>query len=220
MKQRDLQHATRRVYDSAASAYLSVFQADTSDFGWLRWFARRCVAHDPAVILDIGAGPAIFAKTLLAEGVSSIGVDLSFSMLRRGVHEAAPWPAVQANMTHLPFRNDASVAGVLVAYSLLHLPKRQATSVIVDFSAILPEGAQLLILLKEGTAAGWEPASLVPGEEVFVQYWNVADVVGALRSNGFSVIKVDSASPSIAEELQARKLAVFAERGPKGDRTQ
>jgi hypothetical protein len=143
-------------------------------------------------------------------GVDSLGVDISYQMLLRGISHAPKWRAIQADMTQLPFQRTSSLHGALIAYSLLHLSEDAAMRCLDELHRILEKGCPVLVLLKEGYGTDWIDASLVPGEKCFVKFWGTKEAQTMLTNRGFVVETVATNVPMTPEEIQRPKIALFA----------
>jgi 3-deoxy-D-manno-octulosonate 8-phosphate phosphatase (KDO 8-P phosphatase) len=210
-----IRERTREMYDRAAVRYLEAFGKDKSDAQWLVGFCERVVMRSRAkgkrpIVLDIGSGPATYSKMLQDHGVDSFGLDVSHQMLLRGKSHAPGWRAVQADMTQLPFQRTKSLHGALIAYSLLHLPNHAAMRCLDELHRILETGCPVLLLLKEGVGSDWIDASLVPGEKMFVKFWDAKEAQTMLTNRGFVVETVATNVPTTPEEIQRPKIALFA----------
>jgi ubiquinone/menaquinone biosynthesis C-methylase UbiE len=196
----------RKVYDLASIAYESIFFDDLSDARWLDRFTKAMPAA--STILDVGCGPGNFTVYLGSRGLRPVGVDISFEMLAVGrSHRGVHYPLIQGSMEHLPFSTGV-FDGVLVAYSLLHIPKDRVPSVLRELRRVCRAGGRGLLLLKEGEGEGMIPASLVPGEVLFVSLWTTAEIAPLLSSAGWHIAGTDTNIPARAEEIQYPKLAL------------
>ncbi|MQS14773.1 class I SAM-dependent methyltransferase [Streptomyces kaniharaensis] len=197
---------TRRVYDLAARDYEEIFFDDLSDAHWLDSFSSSLEA--PSLILDVGCGPGNFSNYLGSRGHCPVGIDISFEMLsvgrqRRGVHH----PMVQGTMERLPFRSGI-FDGLLIAYSLLHIPKKNVQSVLQELRRVIKANGRSLLLLKEGDDERVIAASLVAGEFLVASMWRVPELQPLLELAGWNLISAEHGEPARQEEIQEPKLAL------------
>lgn len=196
----------RQHYDVVADVYESVFFDDLSDARWLRELANS--ARPGALTLDVGCGPGHFASFLSGLGLRSAGVDLSMRMLRAGRDvRAVSVPLIQATMSQLPFR-DAAFEAVLVAYSLLHVPRNSVRPVLIELRRVCSVGSPGLLLLREGDGEGMVASNLVHGETFFACFWQLDDLRPVLSEAHWRVVDFELDSPVKEEEVQLPKLAV------------
>lgn len=197
----------KRVYDLAASAYESVFFDDLSDAAWLDLLVESL--NRGGLVVDVGCGPGNFSAYLSTQGVRTIGIDLSYNMLKIGKSRRnVSIPLIQADMKYLPFA-DGAFEGELIAYSLLHVRKARAPAVLRELRRVCKDGGSALLLLKEGEDEGLIDASLVPGEVLFAASWTLEQLIPLVRTCGWQVVRVEEGAPVMAEEIQQTKLALF-----------
>lgn len=82
------------------------------------------IGRGPGRLLDIGSGPGILTRELVARGFRIYSVDLAFSMLTRAremVHQPET-RFIQGDLTRLPFR-DAAFERVICVGVLAYLPE-------------------------------------------------------------------------------------------------
>lgn len=197
---------TRRVYDQAAQEYERIFFDDLSDERWLRSFAGSL--RSPSLILDVGSGPGNFSSYIGSQGHRPICIDISFEMLAVGrLRRGVTYPMVQGTMEKLPFQSNV-FDGLLIAYSLLHLPKRNTFGTLGELRRVCKRDGRALLLLKEGAGEDIIDASLVPGESLIVSTWHAAELQPLLESTGWDLVSVERGEPVKQEEIQQPKLAL------------
>ena len=122
------------------------------------WAGRR--------VLDLGAGTGAASRALAAAGAAPIALDAAFGML--AVDRPARPPAVVGDAYALPLA-DASVDGVVAAYSINHLAMPEAG--LVECRRVARPGSPVLVssyasdddhpvkavVDRVARAAGWEP---------------------------------------------------------------
>jgi SAM-dependent methyltransferase len=95
------------------------------------------------VVVDAGCGPGHVAAYLAEHGAQVIGVDLSPAMCAVTGRETA-LPAVAADMTALPFRDEV-LAGVVSLYAVIHLDEDARLAAYREFARVLRPGGHALI---------------------------------------------------------------------------
>jgi len=95
-------------------------------------------------VVDVGCGPGHFTAYLASLGVDASGIDLSPGMidLARRSHPELRFEV--GSMTDLPLP-DASVAGVLASWSLIHVPSESVPVTLEHFRRVLRPGGLLMI---------------------------------------------------------------------------
>lgn len=147
------------------------------------------ISHDYP-LLDVGCGPGYDTGHFVASGWRTIGVDLSLNMILLGrqlkpilqTHEFA-----QANMGRLPFAA-ASVAGIWLCASLLHVPKNQVPAVLSELHRVLLPHGVMCLSVKEGDREEWTQQSYGEAEPRFFAYWQGEALDAVLQESGFDVI--------------------------------
>src|SRR5215203_2570378 len=111
----------RDSYDSAASAYadhlFTELEQKPLDRHLLNRFAEAM--RGQGWVVDLGCGPGQIAKYLRDQGVSVIGLDLSAEMVRAAGSLSPGIDFRVGDMRRLDF-DDASLAGVVAFYSIVH----------------------------------------------------------------------------------------------------
>ena len=136
---------TRTSYDTVATSYAAIVRdaldRDPYMRGALALFAELV---DGGPVVDVGCGPGHVTAHLHRLGVEAFGVDLSPAMVELARRDH-PGPRFEVgSMTDLDLP-DASVAGLLAWWSLIHVPDDAVPAVLGQFRRVLcPSGPVLL----------------------------------------------------------------------------
>jgi len=100
-------------------------------------------------VCDVGCGPGHVGRYLVERGVDAFGLDLSSGMvaLARDLNPAMRF--AQGDMRALPLC-DASLAGIVAFYSLIHLERGSAGGVLTELTRVLMPGGLLLLAFHGG----------------------------------------------------------------------
>jgi len=100
-------------------------------------------------VCDLGCGPGHVGRYLVERGVDAFGLDLSSGMvaLARDLNPAMRF--AQGDMHALPVC-DASLAGIVAFYSLIHLERGSAVGVLTELTRVLMPGGLLLLAFHGG----------------------------------------------------------------------
>lgn len=146
--------ATRDGYDAIAEEYAATFRAELDeaplDRALLRGFADLVTRHHPGGrVLEVGSGPGAVAALLHGLGLDVSGVDLSPAMvdLARRTH-----PGIEFEIGEMSAldRADASLAGLVAWYSLIHVPPSGRQAALDEFCRVLEPGGYALIAFQVG----------------------------------------------------------------------
>lgn len=145
MDDRDWLEQTRSSYDTVAVSYADLLRDELAELPYeravLSAFAE-CVGRTAAVA-DLGCGPGRVTAHLHTLGLDPFGIDLSPGMVdvARRDHPALRFEVGTMTDLRLP---DASVDGVLVWYSLIHVPDDAVPGVLAGLHRVLrPPGGLL-----------------------------------------------------------------------------
>jgi SAM-dependent methyltransferase len=142
---------TRTSYDVVADEYVARIGGELDrkpfDRELLARFAERVKTAGPAT--DVGCGPGHVTRYLRDQGVRVCGVDLSGALVKRASALNPDIGFVQADMRALP-ASDGAWAGMVVLYSLIHIPRGEVVHVLREFKRALQPGGLLLLGFHEG----------------------------------------------------------------------
>ncbi len=154
---------TRNSYDADAAAYAD----ETRDLldrkphvrAGVVLFADLVRAIDGGPVADVGCGPGHTTALLRELGADAFGIDLSPVMIEiaRREHPGARFDV--GSMTDLKLA-DASLAGVLAWWSLIHIPDEAVPGVLRQFHRVLRPGGVAAV----GFHVGEEPESDTSGD--------------------------------------------------------
>jgi ubiquinone/menaquinone biosynthesis C-methylase UbiE len=152
-------------------------------------------------VIDIGCGPGFDTAAMRAAGLNSIGLDLSWSMLKAG-KRYYPGSFVQADMLRLPLNRE--VGGLWSCASLLHLPRSEMPNALNEFARVLVPGGLLYLSVKEGTGQKWSTATGgQPGPRLFT-YWQSSTLDGLIEAAGFRLVHSSAETSSEGTTWLAR----------------
>ncbi|WP_104525583.1 class I SAM-dependent DNA methyltransferase [Blastococcus atacamensis] len=142
--------AVRAAYDAVAEDYAVLLRGELAgkplDRALLATFAEL-VEDGP--VLDAGSGPGRIAGHLASLGVDVSGIDLSPGMVAvaRRDHPMLRFDVGSLTALELP---DASFAGVVAWYSLIHLPPEQLPLAAAELARVPRPGGALLTAFQVG----------------------------------------------------------------------
>jgi SAM-dependent methyltransferase len=144
---------TRAAYDAVAADYAELLRDELTyrpfDRAMLSTFAELVQAGGNGPVADIGCGPGRVTAYLHELGLNAFGIDLSAKMIAvaRRTHPGLRFD--EGSMAALDLA-DASVAGVVAWYSIIHTPREELPAVFAEFHRVLGPGGHLLLAFQAG----------------------------------------------------------------------
>jgi SAM-dependent methyltransferase len=137
---------TRKSYDLVAGEYVRRLYHELEnmplDCEVLECFARA--VRDQGLVCEIGCGPGQVARYLHERGVAVVGLDLSPRMVELACQLNPGIEFQEGDMAKLEAQ-DASWAGIVAFYSIIHLPRSEVVAVLSEWRRVLhPSGLVLL----------------------------------------------------------------------------
>jgi SAM-dependent methyltransferase len=146
--------SARDGYDAIAEQYAELFRAELDaaplDRALLSAFAELVRRdHRDALVLEVGSGPGAVTAHLHQLGLDVAGIDLSPVMVDIARRDHPQLGFDVGEMGGLD-RADASLAGLVAWYSLIHVPPPDRQHVIDEFHRVLRPGGYALIAFQVG----------------------------------------------------------------------
>jgi ubiquinone/menaquinone biosynthesis C-methylase UbiE len=203
---------TRTSYDTVAASYAeqvrNLLDETPYERAVLALFADLVRATGGGPVADVGCGPGRITAHLSELGVDTFGIDLSPAMIESARREHPGLRFEVGSMTDLDL-SDASMAGLVAWYSLIHIPDDEIGSVLTHFRRVLRPGGPLLLSFHVGDATrlktqgyGGHPM------KVHVHRRRPGQVAAWLSEAGFTVeaqMTLSSAESSLGGILFARR---------------
>jgi len=204
---------TRTSYDTVAVSYADLIRDALDAKPYLRailaLFADLVLEGGGGTVADVGCGPGHVTAHLHTLGVDAVGIDLSPGMIDVARREHPHLRFEVGSMTELGLA-DASVAGLLAFWSLIHVPDEAVPTVFGHFRRALRPGGPLLL----GFHVGDESVLKTEGYgghpmRVYSHRRQPGQVAAWLRDAGFAVeaqmlLDPDASRPGAA--LFARRV--------------
>lgn len=187
-------------YEKIADIYTKQYFNDLTDTPYIDKFLEKL--PDGASILDIGSGPGQFTKYMMDKGFQVIGVDFSNEMLATAQKMVPDGNFQQADMRNLPF-GDSEFDGLLVAYSLIHIPSEDIPKTLEGFHKILKPGGYVEIIAQKGEADKVIDEPFMPTEKMFFNFFTKERLAKFLQDAGFEVdyqLETESQDPDSASD--------------------
>ncbi len=203
----DLQTSYDRVAEEYARRMLHELDNKPLDRELLERFARQTAGKGR--VADLGCGPGQIARYLHDHGADAFGIDLSPAMvdLARREHPGVEFQQGDMRALDLP---DESLAGIAAFYSIIHIPRAEAISVLKELRRVLRPGGLLLLTFHCGDEVHhldewWDqPVSV---DFVFFQ---PDEMIGYLGQAGFVLDERIERDPYPEVEAQTHRAYLFA----------
>lgn len=183
---------TRHAYDTVAESYAAALPglgAEAAlDAAMIDDFVARCRAGRPGPVADVGCGPGRVSAELSGRGLEVRGFDLSPRMVEIARRTRPHLPFEVAATEALPV-GDATFAGVLAWYSLIHTPPAELGATVGEIARVLRPGGHLLTGFHAGGGERVDRASGYGHDVAFVDHRHDPDHLAAvLEHGGFEVV--------------------------------
>ena len=201
----------RTSYDSVAAAYVEHLYSELAqkplDRHLLNRFAEE--VHERGTVGDLGCGPGHVTRYLHDQGVRMLGIDLSPEMVRRAT-QLNPDIAFKVGDIRALDLPDASLAGIVAFYSVIHLDPSEIDVAFREFRRVLAGDGLLFVAFHLGDHTVhldelWEqPVSLD------FRFLLPSTIIAALHSAGFLVIESVEREPYEGVEYPSRRCYLIA----------
>ncbi|MFC4015497.1 class I SAM-dependent DNA methyltransferase [Nonomuraea purpurea] len=149
----DYLRTTRASYDAIASEYAEVFRDELAgkplDRAMFAAFAELVLTGGGGRVLDVGSGPGHATAHLHGLGLDVSGVDLSPEMVAQARRAYPGLRFEEGSMLALD-APDASLAGLVANYSIIHIPAELLPEVFGEFRRVLAPGGRALVVFQVG----------------------------------------------------------------------
>jgi len=182
---------TRTSYDTVAVSYAGQTREALESAPYLRsalaLFAELASESGAGPVADVGCGPGHVTAHLSGLGLDVFGIDLSPAMIDVARREHPTLRFEVGSMTDLRLA-DASLAGLLTFWSLIHIPDRELKGVFEHFHRVLRPRAPLLLGFHIGDTATLKTKGYGGhAMNVWVYRRQPEQVADRLRDAGFAV---------------------------------
>ncbi len=201
----------RASYDSVADAYVEHIYSELAgkplDRHLLNRFAEE--VRDRGVVGDLGCGPGHVARHLHDQGVRMVGIDLSPEMVRWATRLN---PGVEFRVGDIRSLDlaDASLAGIVAFYSIIHLEADDLGVAFREFRRVLAPGGVILASFHVGDQTLHREELWGRAVSLDFRFLRPSDVVASLQSAGFIVTESVEREPYDGAEYPSRRCYLFA----------
>ena len=207
----------RACYDAVAREYAERFAGELAhkplDREVLARFASEVRGRGD--VYDLGCGPGQTTAFLHDRGVRVRGLDLSAGLVREARRRHPGVAFDQGDMLSLPLA-DASLAGVVAFYAIVHLSPAGLRRALAEMHRVLRPGGRLLLAFHVGEGSVHVEEFLGRAVALDFVFFRPPAVAGELVRAGFAAPEVIERDPYPGVEYPSRRAYLFA-RKPGGD---
>lgn len=198
----------RAAYDAAASAYHRRLPDLTAEAPLDRALLVALAEYvgPGGSVLDAGCGPGRLLTTLIALGLDLTGCDLSPEMVAIARREHPGRRFDVADLRALPYA-DASFAGVVAWYSLIHTPTDDLGGPLGELARVLEPGGHLLTGFQTGSGPRRITDAYGAGHDLAAYLHAPAAVAATLEEVGLTVVATVTRRPDTERHPQGFVLA-------------
>jgi ubiquinone/menaquinone biosynthesis C-methylase UbiE len=171
-------------YEKIADIYTKQYFNDLTDTPYIDKFLDKLPKN--ARVLDVGSGPGQFTKYMTDKGFNAMGIDFSDKMLTLAKKMVPNGHFDKADMRKLNF-DDNSFDGLLVAYSLIHIPSEDIPETLQGFYRVVKNGGYIEIIAQKGEPDKIIDEPFMPTEKMFFNFFTKDRLTNFLETAGFKI---------------------------------
>lgn len=194
-------------YNKIAQEYDEEFGNDYSDTPYVDKFLNYLEGKK---VLDIGCGVGNLTKYIMDKGFNVEGIDLSKEMLNIAKQKYSDIKFYEMNMKEITLRKKYD--GIMLAYSLFHLTKKEVIEVLPKYYDLLNSNGKILLILQYGQGERIVDEPLKEGLKIFINYYSQDEIIEILKNNSFKILYTDLKKSESEFELGNDKLVIICQK--------
>jgi SAM-dependent methyltransferase len=201
----------RACYDAVAQEYADRFAGELAHKPLDRELLARfaCEVRGGGQVYDLGCGPGQTTAFLHGCGVPARGLDLSAELLREARRRHPGVGFEQGDMLALPLA-DASLAGVVAFYAIVHLSPAGLRRALAEMYRVLRPGGRLLLAFHVGEGPTHVEEFLGRPVSLDFDFFPPQVITGELARAGFEAVEVIERDPYPGVEYPSWRAYLFA----------
>ena len=203
--QSELEASYDRVAENFAGEFSGELERKPFDRELLDGFAESL--RGEGRVLEIGCGPGQIARYLRDRGVEMCGVDLSREMVRFARRLNPDIPFERGDMLKLDVP-EASLAGIVCFYSIIHLGREDAPRALAQMHRALRPGGRLLVSFHGGEGGLHRAEWYGQQVSIDVTLFRTEEMSDYMEGAGFEVERVAVREP-YEFEYPTRRVYAF-----------
>lgn len=193
-------------YNKIAKDYFKEFGDDYSDVPYVDKFLDQLLGKK---VLDIGCGVGNLTNYINQKGYHVTGIDYASEMLEIAKKEFKNTEFIKMDMRNITLKDKYD--GIMLAYSLFHVTKKDAEYVLNKCYELLNPKGKMLIILQEGNKEEIINEPLNSSLKMFVSYYTEEEITKKLENN-FKILYKDHKIPTNEFELGNNKIILICEK--------
>jgi ubiquinone/menaquinone biosynthesis C-methylase UbiE len=202
----------RRSYDALAERYSAELGEELVykplDRALLAMLVEQLPPDTP--IADLGCGPGHVAAWLSAQGVPTIGIDMSPGMVAVGSREHPEVEFRLGDLLSLP-ASDNEFGSAVAFYSIIHLMRDELGPAFSEVRRVLVPGGRLLLAFHVGDEVRHVDELWGQSVDLDFRFLDAREVVKVLHAAGFDV-EAQLERTNYPEEVETRRAYLLARR--------
>lgn len=194
-------------YNKIAQEYDKEFGNDYSDTPYVDKFLNYLEGKK---VLDIGCGVGNLTKYIMDKGFNVEGIDLSKEMLNIAKQKYSDIKFYEMNMKEITLSKKYD--GIMLAYSLFHLTKKEVIEVLPKYYNLLNNNGKILLILQYGQGERIVDEPLKEGLKIFINYYSQDEIIEILKNNSFKILYTDLKKSESEFELGNDKLVIICQK--------
>lgn len=197
-------------YNKIAQEYDKEFGNDYSDTPYVDKFLNYLEGKK---VLDIGCGVGNLTKYIMDKGFNVEGIDVSKEMLNIAKQKYSDIKFYEMNMKEITLSKKYD--GIMLAYSLFHLTKKEVIEVLPKYYDLLNSKGKILLILQYGQGERIVDEPLKEGLKIFINYYSQDEIIEILKNNSFKILYTDLKKSESEFELGNDKLVIICQKTNK-----
>jgi ubiquinone/menaquinone biosynthesis C-methylase UbiE len=180
----DFKETVKVGYNQIANQYLAARTIDSEDVRLLGDFIE--LLSSDAEVLDAGCGAGIPISKILAEHFDVTGVDFSEAQIELAKQNVPNAKFICEDMTKLNFA-DATFDGICSYYAIIHIPREEHQSLLVNFHRMLKTGGMVVLCLGAQNLVDDIDENYL-GARMYWSHFDSETYLKMLKAGGFAIM--------------------------------